>query len=405
MPHTGRPAAAATTRQRPRGLVGIDAVRGLALIGMIAVHVLPVTTDDGRPSWSWTLASGSSAALFVLAAGVSLALAAGGRNPARGAELKGAQAGTSVTAVLLILLGLLLGVADPPAGIIVAYYGVMVLLTVPLLGAGPGTLFTLMVAFAVLGGAFLHVTGSHFPDLRGYDPSLVTLFTHPGPVLSTLAVTGTFPVLAWMTFMCAGLGLGRLTLRRRDTQLRLIVGGLLTVGITWLVSFVARDVLGGFERIVEDTEGLTEDALARALTYGEGFSTPEITSGWWLLMLSPYSETPLDVLHTLGWAVLILGAMLLVGSRITWLADPLALLGTMALTLYSAHLLFLSTHLLEDARYLSFWLRLGVALLFAVLWRNVTEQSRGPVELGVARASERARDRAVARALAHARRG
>jgi hypothetical protein len=259
-------------------------------------------------------------------------------------------------------------------------------------------LFTLAVAFAVLGGTFLHVAGSGFPDLSGYDPSIPTLFSHPGPMLSTLFVTGTFPALTWMTFLCAGLGIGRLNLRKRDTQLRLIVGGVLTAMITWVVSFVARDVLGGFDRILDHTEGLDAEQLVRSMTFGPGFDTPEITSGWWLLMLSPYSETPLDILNTLGCAVLVLGAMLLIAHRITWLTTPLAMVGSMALTLYSAHLLFLATHLLAEDQYASFWLRLGVVLLSAVLWRNITEQAQGPVELGVARVADRARERVLSRA-------
>jgi hypothetical protein len=392
MTDRGRTIIPAQTLGRPSRILGVDAAGGLALVGMMAVHMLPQATDAGRPTLSWTLASGVSAALFTLVAGVCLALAAGGSAPAHGPALKSAQAGTAVRAVLLVLLGLLLAVVDPPAGIILAYYGVMVLLAVPLLGAGPVTLFALAGAFALLGGTVLHLAGPGLPGLSGYDPSLVTLVTAPGRVLSALFVTGTFPVLAWMTFLCAGLGLGRLNLRRRDTQLRLIVGGVLTAAITWSVAFVARDILGGFDRIVESTGGLTVDGLVRTLTFGVGFDTPEITTGWWLMMLSPYSETPIDLLNTLGCAVLVLGALLLVGERIRWLLVPLALLGTTALSLYSAHLLFLATHLFEADRYASFWLRLVLLLLFAVLWRNVTEKSEGPVELGMARAAGRVQD-------------
>ncbi|MUN64901.1 hypothetical protein GMA12_17440, partial [Kocuria sediminis] len=56
-------------------LLGVDAARGLALIGLIAVHVLPEENDaTGDPTWSYLLFAGDSAALFALLAGVGLAL-------------------------------------------------------------------------------------------------------------------------------------------------------------------------------------------------------------------------------------------------------------------------------------------------------------------------------------------
>ncbi|MUN64653.1 DUF1624 domain-containing protein, partial [Kocuria sediminis] len=56
-------------------MVGVDAARGLALIGLIAVHILPEETETtGEPTWSYLLFAGDSAALFALLAGVGLAL-------------------------------------------------------------------------------------------------------------------------------------------------------------------------------------------------------------------------------------------------------------------------------------------------------------------------------------------
>lgn len=393
MADNSKPAMVAPGAKRPKRITGVDAARGLALVGMISIHVLPMATGTGEPTITWQLAAGVSAALFSLLAGVSLALSTGGSNPIGGTALNGARIGTAVRAVLLIALGLLLALVNPPAGVILAYYGVMFLLAVPLLGAGAGTLFWCAAAFAVIGGPFVHYAGAQLPGLYGYDPSVVTLFTAPGATISALLVTGTYPALAWMAFICAGLAIGRLRLRTQDVQLRLIVGGLLTAVVSWVVSVVIRDFLGGFDRVLFRTPGLTEAELLRALTWGPGFSAPEITSGWWLLMLSPYSETPAELVNTAASAVFIAGAMLWIASKVAWLVTPLVLMGTMTLTLYSVHLLFLATPLLDDAPYVSFWVQLGAALLFVVLWRNVTERRQGPLEWVVARAADRARSR------------
>ncbi|MGY2062520.1 heparan-alpha-glucosaminide N-acetyltransferase domain-containing protein, partial [Nocardia gipuzkoensis] len=65
------------TRASAARLIGVDAARGLALIGMMAVHVLPDATDDGDPTWSFTLFGGRASALFAVLAGVSVALLTG----------------------------------------------------------------------------------------------------------------------------------------------------------------------------------------------------------------------------------------------------------------------------------------------------------------------------------------
>ena len=72
-PHQCDPA----TLHRPLGqrrsasrLIGLDMARGIALIGMIAVHTIEAGTRTGDMSLAWTLAAGKSAALFALLGGV-----------------------------------------------------------------------------------------------------------------------------------------------------------------------------------------------------------------------------------------------------------------------------------------------------------------------------------------------
>src|SRR5919205_3999107 len=70
---------------------GIDVARGLALLGMIAVHTLP-TSEDGALTTVGLLAGGTSAALFGLLVGVSVALLTGRRRVALGAGSFGSHA-------------------------------------------------------------------------------------------------------------------------------------------------------------------------------------------------------------------------------------------------------------------------------------------------------------------------
>lgn len=63
---------------------GLDLARGVALVGMLAVHVFPTFDGDGSASLATQIASGRSSAVFATMAGVGLALVTGGRNPVSG---------------------------------------------------------------------------------------------------------------------------------------------------------------------------------------------------------------------------------------------------------------------------------------------------------------------------------
>ena len=68
-------------------------------------------------------------------------------------------------------------------------------------------------------------------------------------------------------------------------------------------------------------------------------------SWWYLALPDPHSHTPVDLPHTLGSAGAVLGAALLLTGVpiVTRALSPVAAAGSMALTLYSAHLVLLAT--------------------------------------------------------------
>jgi uncharacterized membrane protein YeiB len=71
------------------------------------------------------------------------------------------------------------------------------------------------------------------------------------------------------------------------------------------------------------------------------------------------------------------------------LLEPVAAAGSMALTLYSAHLVLLATGLLEDTPRVLYVLMVVGALTFAHLWRR--RVGAGPLERVVSRAAAAAR--------------
>src|SRR4051812_31274025 len=90
-------------------LVGIDVARCLALLGMVAAHLLDDRTPDGHLTLTSQLVDGRASALFAVLAGVSLALMSGRTTPLTGRPLGQATARLAVRALLIALLGLALG--------------------------------------------------------------------------------------------------------------------------------------------------------------------------------------------------------------------------------------------------------------------------------------------------------
>src|SRR5690606_29876798 len=83
-----------------RRLVGVDAARGAALLGMIAVHSLSEADAAGRPTVEYTVVSGRAAALFGVLAGVGVAFLTGRRQVAQSAR-RATVAGLAVRALLI----------------------------------------------------------------------------------------------------------------------------------------------------------------------------------------------------------------------------------------------------------------------------------------------------------------
>ena len=94
----------------PRRIVGVDVARALALLGMMATHILPGRIGLDVP-WPQQLAGGRASALFAVLAGVSMALVSGRQRPVRGRERYAVSARLAVRALLIGALGLLLGAA------------------------------------------------------------------------------------------------------------------------------------------------------------------------------------------------------------------------------------------------------------------------------------------------------
>lgn len=372
---------------RPGRITGLDAARGFALLGMVAVHTLPAYNGvtDG-PTIVWTLFAGHAAVLFGVLAGITIAILTGGGTPHTGQTLRRSRASLTVRALLILALGLGLSEFDPAVYNILPFYGMLFLLAVPLaslrfrgLVAGAVVFVAGAVVFVAAGPVLIFLTN----QWNGYtaldNPSFSSLVAMPTDTMITLLVGGAYPAVTWMAYICLGMAIGRLNLRWLVTQVRLMVcGGVLTaVGFgasAWLV-----DYAGGFSRLYTLTDGLDTEDIQEILTYGPEGHLPTDT-WWWLTVPGPHTNTPFSIIASAGLAVFVTASFLVVTRLLKYSFSPLIAAGAMTLTLYTLHVAFL-TYLGDDVVLHSsmfFVIQVVAILLFATAWSLA--RGRGPLE-------------------------
>lgn len=378
---------------------GIDVARGLALLGMFAVHLLPLENlgPDGvpEPSWAALLFAGKASTLFAVLAGTGLALLSGGAVPHTGPRLAAVRRSVAVRALAIAALGMVLASLEAPVAIILVHYGLFFLAALPFLGLGARALAGWAGAWLLLAPWLLAILDALLsPGQLETSPGFTDL-ADPRLFLEDLLMGGYYPVLLWTGFILLGLCLGRLPLNRPSTAAWLFTGGtVLALGArfasAWLVS------LPGAMESLARAAGTRTTELGAHLRSGSqlgGISD----SGWFMAIDAPHSGAPLDVLLTAGSAVAVLGACQLLAlglgalefgalrrGRALVVLWPLAGAGAATLTLYSAHLVALHYFPLDESAlpagaHLAIYVlvALGFGLLLKILGR------RGPLEAGL----------------------
>jgi uncharacterized membrane protein YeiB len=390
---------AADSVPRSSRVIGVDVARGVALFGMLATHVVAVVTEKGDPTTATVIAAGRSAATFVLIAGVGLAFLSGGRHVVQGAERTAAAGGLVVRALLIGAIGLALGALAPFNNVegILPFYALLFLLAIPLIGLPPRVLAGMAAGLIVLGPVVLVATAPlGLPYARTeLDPSFGILVQDPLGLLVQLLVTGEYPLLVYLAYLCAGLAIGRLDLTSRRVGWWLLGGGVALAVAARSASALLLYPLGGLDALLSAGASDVSTLVWEAQVLLAEAESP--ISWWYLALPAPHSHTPVDLLHTLGSAAAVLGAALLL-TRVRVIAralSPVAAAGSMALTLYSAHLVLLATGVLRDQPGALYLLMVLGAMAFAVVWRRWIGQ--GPLERIVAAAAGATRRHLAAR--------
>lgn len=339
-----------------RRLDGIDVARALAIIGMVTVHIGPLPPEaGGLAAFVYGSFHGKASVLFVLVAGIGVALMDRGRPTG---EVRGRLV---YRTIWLLPLGLWLQGMDHHIAVILQYYALYFLLLAPFVALRDRTLLVLAAVLLPIGSVLVLLAGGPATTQPG-----VTVADGPvGGLVGDLMLTGYYPVATWLAPMIAGLWLGRRELRDPRLQRWLVAGGLaLLVGATWV--------------------GRGLEALA-GRGAGEVGAGPGGAPDWWrLVSTAPHANMPLAVLGALGLAVAVVGVAVPVADRWPRLLWPLAAAGRLALTIYVGHILvFAATGDLLLADDLADGLRLvaaftAISAAASVAWLRVA--ARGPLE-------------------------
>ena len=387
---------------KPGGRIhGIDIARGIALLGMMTVHVF-ITGDQeptGITAWLLQAPSGQASVLFFVLSGVSLSVIAG-----RGS----ASADPAVLrrrGVILLLLGLLLSATAWSASIL-EHYGVMFLLAPWLLRLSRRSLAIVAAFGMVLGPTVLLVLEGQTPFL-GHGG-----VTWPASVVSSLWIDGTYPLIVWVGFFALGIILGRLDLRSSKTAAQLLATGLIGVALVTagLFGLSRAGIESPREKIFdespasfsEDGDGsfITEEEFKRLKESGElTFTDDEFEKKFdkdfevdrnprQLLSTGSHSNEIGWTLRASSIAVAILGVTLLLPGAIQRVFTPLASLGSISLTAYLLHIPFVTDGwdwIVGQESTMSTNGQIGVLLameaaLLTIGWLIVKTMGMGPAE-------------------------
>ncbi|WP_189872482.1 DUF418 domain-containing protein [Streptomyces bluensis] len=362
-------------------LVGVDLARALAVFGMYVVHIgPPLSATTGVASWIRYMSDGHSSVLFATLAGFSLMLLAGRREPKTGQAGRQARARIAIRAVILLALGTVMAM-EYGGVIILGFYGVYFLLALPLVRLGARTLAIIAAAFALVTPQLAFVltsllTPSVQQSINTYDP-----LRHLSEVgVLDLVLTGFYPALTWMSFVIAGMALGRLDLSCGTIQKRLAALGATLTAAAYGMSLLLAGK-GALRSLAEDGPSSGGSGSMPA----DAGSFPDMSASF-LLKAGPHSGTTFDIIGSVGIAILVIvGATVAMDRlpRLRRLAKPLIAVGTMSLTAYVGHFLAqtaLSTPAGTGTQqsWLPLIMYILAAILFAAIWSRFFR--RGPLE-------------------------
>jgi uncharacterized membrane protein len=343
-------------------LRGIDVARGLAIVGMVMVHIGPQDVSAGGVvGAAYRSPHGRASILFIVLAGIGVSLLSASRDRAMRdddaphALLEGPAPRLWWRALVLLPIGLALQSLPVNVAVILQYYALYFIIASGLLHLGDRALLAVAAASATLGPVVL--VWLHQVAPLWFEPG-VPEWHDVARIVRDVVATGYYPAIVWTAPLAIGMWVGRRDLRRTATAGGLLLGGALAAAAGFLLSAALVAALG-----------------------------PAVSDGDWreLATLEPHNEMPLWVLTSTAIALAITGGCLLLARwapRVVW---PAVAFGQLAFSVYVLHVLVLAWRpewLLRDA-FADAWISVTrftlVSVVLATAYRAIA--ARGPFEL------------------------
>ncbi|WP_340014415.1 DUF418 domain-containing protein [Paenibacillus sp. FSL K6-1318] len=337
-------------------LMALDAVRGLAVIGMFIQHF-------AEKQWNGNIVSGNTTLLFVLCGGISYSIMAQ-RMKERGTDDSSFRAKMLARAVFVDVIGYLLIMLNTPYGIILPAYAAMFVLGLILVGRSTRTLATTAVSLTLLAPPLMILGQSAFLG------SFLLADIAGGP-MSSIALAPAF---------VAGMTIGRLDLTRKRVSLSLAFGGLvMVVIIKSLASKVLPELGRSFETWLVSVQGVAAQPDQYAIW------PLNVESPMWhmLLWTTPHSASTFQTMAGLGVALLVLGFAFLIPQKLNVLLRPFAAVGRVALTMYAIQFVFVWILSLSGINYSYGEMPFGdllVLIVTLILGWLISRLGTGPLE-------------------------
>ena len=347
---TGSPAASGR-------IAGLDVARGLAVLGMFAAHMRLGGELHADPSTWSGIVDGRPSILFATLAGISVALLSGRTRPPAGPELARVRLRIVIRAAWVFAIGYALEELGTFVAIILGVYAVLFVLVLPFLRRPVRELLGLAAGLAVAGPPVVAVLGQWLTHAGLGDDRVVFL-----------VVTGYYPALLWLAFVLVGLAVGRTDLASSAVRARLAAAAAGAAVVGYGGGWLSTQVFGGGVPSAGPETGFT--------------APPGSFRVAWLTGAEPHSGTTFEIVGSTGVALLVVVTCLAVADRFGSIVAPVAAVGALALSVYSAQIV--AIRVLMDvapaaAQGTAGWLAFTVAaLLVATLWRRAVGQ--GPLE-------------------------
>ncbi|WP_328666252.1 heparan-alpha-glucosaminide N-acetyltransferase domain-containing protein [Streptomyces sp. NBC_00322] len=374
-----------------RRLLSVDLVRAIAVFAMFAAHIGPPVKPEGA-GYLLVAFDGRAPGIFTLIAGLSLTLSRGGTKPRP--PLTGTLRATLIRCAVLAVLGMALTELRSGIAVILTFFAVYFLTAEPLARLRTRPLIAVAAISVVLGPVLSYWLGpylGHRVAGRGRYPGFdaVTGWSGFSEALDTLLVSGAYPWLTYFPYVIVGMAMGRVVnLTKPGTARRLIGWGALSVLAGHGLSALALGPAGGRAALLDAIAHSHAFAMnapdpVQAVLARQAGAIPS-TSWAWLLVDDPYSQTPFETIANIGVSWLLIG-LAVAACRLHVLEPllrPLAVVGTMGLSVYALHVLA-RAELQPQHGWPALGAFCGISLVGCVFWAYTfrgTSLRRGPLE-------------------------